>query len=416
MMETHIVIVGGGFAGVAAALALEKKRLPNVKIILVADKPHFEYHAALYRLVTGSSPLEVCIPLREIFQGKHVEVVEDRITLLHGEEKTLTGSSGSRYRYDYLILGLGSETNYFGIPGLREYSYGMKSIPEALKLKQHITEALLTCKIDFTNKVEQICDAHFVVIGAGATGVEMAGQLIVYARELASAYGIDPGLVSVDLIEGAPKILPALPKSFTDRIEHHLRGLGINIFLNRTIEREECEEVFLKDMKIKARTVIWTAGVRANASYENWKLPIDKRGKVEVDAHLRIKDYPAIFVAGDGAATQFSGWAQTALYDGRHAGEVVAQTILGNGLLPIYTIYAPTMPINAIPAGPKWAGVLIGNFSLYGRVGWGIRRLVDLCMFMRILPLSKAWKAFRNGASICDTCSICSVEAEHVHT
>ena len=239
-----ILIVGGGFAGIATALRLEKAKLPGMKIVLVSNKPHFEYHAALYRLVTGNSPLEVCIPLREVFANKNVEVIEDHMLELNPEEKMLVGSSGSRYHYDKLILGLGSETNYFNIPGLKEYSYGMKSITEALRLKQHITETLLTCKIDFTNKVEQICDANFVVIGAGATGVEMAGQLIVYARGLAREYGIDPSLVSVELIEGAPKILPALPKEFTDRIEHHLRGLGINIFLNRTIEREECEEVF----------------------------------------------------------------------------------------------------------------------------------------------------------------------------
>ncbi len=410
--QKRIVIAGGGFAGITAALHLEKKRLSNTKIVLVADKPHFEYHAALYRLVTGSSPLEVCIPLREIFEGKHVEVIEDRITELQRENQTLVGSSGSRYHYDYLILGLGSETNYFNIPGLKEYSYGMKSITEALRLKQHITETLLTCKIDFTNKVEQICDAHFVVIGAGATGVEMAGQLIVYARALANEYGIDPALVSVELIEGAPKILPALPKEFTDRIEHHLRGLGINIFLNRSIERAECEEVFLKDMKMRARTVIWTAGVRANMHYENWKLPIDKRGKVEVDEHLRLKDTPQVFVVGDGAATKFSGWAQTAMYDGKHAGEVIARTILTDTALPAY---APTMPINAIPAGPEWAGVLWGGMKFYGRIGWWLRRLEDLHIFMAILPFPKAWKAFKNGQSICDTCSVCSVESPHAH-
>ena len=205
------------------------------------------------------------------------------------------------------MLALGSETNYFNIPGLKEYSHGMKSVIEALSLKQHVIEVLLTCKIDFANKVEQICDANFVVIGAGASGVEMAGQLIVYVRNLAKEYGADPSLVSVELIEGAPKILPSLLAKFTDRIEHHLRGLGVNIFFNRTIERTECEEVFLKDMKMKARTVIWTAGVRANVCYEAWKLSINKHGKVEVDEHLRLRDDPRVFVVGDGAPTKYSG-------------------------------------------------------------------------------------------------------------
>ncbi len=360
------------------------------------------------------------LPLREVFAGKKVEVIEDRISEINREEKTLLGASQSRYHYDYLILGLGSETNYFNIPGLKEYSYGMKSITEALRLKQHITEALLTCKIDFTNKTEQICDAHFVVIGAGATGVEMAGALAVYARALARGYGIDPSLVTVDLVEAAPKILPALPSLFTNRIEHHLRGLGVNIFLNRSIEREECEEVFLKDMKMKARTVIWTAGVRANSLYEAWGLPIDKRGKVEVDEHLRLKENQAVFVVGDGAATKFSGWAQTAMYDGKYAAMVIARSIeeLSEVQPPEKAhlpAYAPTMPWNAIPAGKEWAGVLIGTMQFYGRLGWWLRRMADLRIFMGILPWAKAWQAFKNGRSICDTCSVCSVEAPHAH-
>jgi NADH dehydrogenase len=411
MEQTRIVIIGGGFAGIAAALSLERKRLPSTKITLISDKPHFEYHAALYRLVSGSSPLEVCIPLREVFFNKEVEVIEDKIIAIDKTAQCASGISGSCYQYDHLVLALGSETNYFGIPGLKEFSYGMKSITEALRLKQHIAETLLTCKIDFANKVEQICDANFVVIGAGATGVEMAGQLIVYARKMAADYGIDPSLISVELIEGAPKILPALPKKFTDRIEHHLRGLGVNIFLNRSIEREECEEVYLKDMRMKARTVIWTAGVRANALYETLGFPIDKRGKVAVDKHLRTRDDAKIFIAGDGAATPYSGWAQTAFYDGRYIADVIAATIKKRS----FPVYAAEAPLNAIPAGPEWAGVLLGGFHIYGKLGWWLRRMEDLRVFASILPFGKALDVFRSGRSICETCSVCSVETTHSH-
>lgn len=406
MGQKQIVIVGGGFAGVSCALFLRRSNLPNTKIRLISEKPHFEYHAALYRLVTGSSPLEVCVPLREIFDGKNVEVIEDRVMALDKAAKRIVGTSGSSYHYDHLVLALGSETNYFGIPGLKEYSHGMKSITEALGLKQHITEALLTCKIDFANKVEQICDANFVVIGAGATGVEMAGQLIAYARKLATEYGVDPTLVSVELIEGASKILPALPKEFTDRIEHHLRGLGVNIFLNRSIEREECEQVFLKDMQIKARTVIWTAGVKANSVYEQFGFAIDKRGRVPVDEHLRVAGENNIFIAGDGAATKYSGWAQTALYDGAYIGRVIVAVEKGI-TSPEYDA-PPAM--NAIPVGPEWAGVLWGPFRFYGKFGWMLRRFADFQIFLAILPFNKAWKAWRHGSSICDSCSICSVE------
>jgi NADH:ubiquinone reductase (H+-translocating) len=412
-MSQRVVIVGGGFAGISTALRLAKRKRSDIHITLISDKPHFEYHAALYRLVTGSSPLEVCIPLRDVFAGKSVDVVEDSIVTLRQDEKVVVGASGATYHYDTLVLALGSVTNHFGIPGLKEYSYGMKSVGEALRLKQHITEALLTCKVDFTNKIEQICDARFVVVGGGATGVEIAGNLIVYARQIASEYGLDPTLVSVELIEGAPKILPLLPHAFTDRIEHHLRGLGINIFLNHAIEREECEEVYLKDMHLRARTVIWTAGVRAHHAYESWGLPVDKRGKVTVDAHLRLPDDAAIFVAGDGAVTPYSGWAQTAMYDGQYIADVILRGDDG-------VVYRPTPPINAIPAGPGWAGVQFAffghTFMLYGKFGWWLRRLADFRVFWSILPLSKAWAVFREGASICETCSICSVEAPLVHT
>jgi NADH dehydrogenase len=386
MEQKQIVIVGGGFAGISCALALAKSNLPHTKICLISEKSHFEYHAALYRLVTGSSPLEVCVPLRDIFAGKNIEVIEDSVVLIDKTSQKIKGMSGSSYHYDYLALALGSETNYFGIPGLKEFSFGMKSITEALRLKQHITEMLLTCKIDFENKVEQICDANFVVIGAGATGVEMAGQLIVYARELAVAHGVDPSLVSVELIEGAPKILPALPPEFTDRIEHHLRGLGVNIFLNRSIEREECEQVFLKDMQIKARTVIWTAGVKASHSYETFGFAIDKRGRVEVDEHLMAKGEKHIFIAGDGAATKYSGWAQTAMYDGRYIALIVAAHCQGQTLT---VPYAPKAAINAIPAGPEWAGVLWGPFRFYGKLGWWLRRLLDFQIFLAILPFNR---------------------------
>src|SRR3989338_2424821 len=113
-----IIIVGGGFGGVRAALDLASKKIQGAKIILISDKPHFEYTPALYRVATGRSPLEVCIPLREIFSGKEVEVVEDRIEAVDPLGLVLTGSSGSKYRFDYAVLALGSETAYFNIPGI----------------------------------------------------------------------------------------------------------------------------------------------------------------------------------------------------------------------------------------------------------------------------------------------------------
>ncbi len=412
--ETTIMIVGGGFGGIRAALELAKKNLLNVRIVLISDKPNFEYNPALYRYVTGNSAIEVCIPLSEIFLGTSVEVIEDKIIALDKTKQKVVGVSGQEYMYDQLVLALGSETIYFGIPGLKENSFGMKSVAEALRLKEQIAATLALCKADATNKGDQMRDANFVIIGAGPTGIEVAGRMIVYARRIATEIGLDPSLVSVSVIDSAPKILPTMPAKFTDPIERHLRELGINFFLNRAIERQEVEEVYLKDMQMKTHTLVWTAGARANMLYETWGLPVDKRGRVEVDPYLHVKGETNIFVLGDAAITKYSGYAQTAFYDGKYvAGVITAQL---RDRLP--SPYAPTAPVNAVPAGDGWAGVLINifglNFRIYGWVGWWLRRVADLRSFLVILPSRKAFKIFWGGC-LNKSCPICPIETFHTH-
>lgn len=404
--QNKIIIVGGGFGGIRAALALAAKNLPNVSITLISNKPHFEYNPALYRYVTGSSAIEVCIPLDMIFAGKKVEIVQDSVTMLDTAAKTITGNSGKTYIYDTVIIALGSETTYFGTPGLKENSYGMKTVSEALKLKNHITEMLLLCREDASTGSHLNHDASFVIIGAGATGVEMAGRLIEYARKVAVKVGVDPALVSVTLIEGADKILRALPAEFSDPIDAHLRKLGVAIMLNTAVMRQEVEEIFLKDAQMMTGTVIWTSGVRANALYEASGLPVDKRGRVEVDEHLYAKGENSIHVIGDAAITTYSGWAQTAFYDGHFVSNVIAAKLMGKR--PPF--YKPKAPVNAIPAGDGWAGVLITfgawNFKFFGRIGWWFRRLADLRSFMVILPFPKAVKVFFGGC-ISAKCEVC---------
>lgn len=224
----NIIIVGGGFGGIRAALDLARAKLPGVKVVLVSDKPHFEYQPALYRVMTGKSPLEVCVPLQEIFDGTGVSVVRDTILGVNLRERTLMGSSGSRYQFDFLVLALGSEAVFFGIPGLKEFSLGFKSIAEALRLKKHLHEIFESCKKGSPD--EKVCAAHILVIGAGASGVEAAGELAAYSRELAKKHDLDPGLVAICLIEAAPRILPAAAESVASEVHDRLRALDVNIF------------------------------------------------------------------------------------------------------------------------------------------------------------------------------------------
>ena len=236
-----IVIVGGGFGGIRCALDLANQNLPGVDIILISDKPHFEYTPALYRVVTGRSPLEVCIPLREIFDGKDVEVLEDSITKVNVKEKKLKGSSGSKYSFDFLLLALGSETAYFEIPGLRDLCFGFKSINEALRLKRHLHELFSTC--EKATMEEKVCSANIVIVGGGATGTELAGELALYARELAKKHNLRPSLVTIDLIEASHRLVPVMPEDISKVLKKRLHSLGVNIFLNRAVIKREIEQV-----------------------------------------------------------------------------------------------------------------------------------------------------------------------------
>jgi NADH dehydrogenase len=404
-VDKKIIIVGGGFGGVRTALDLASKKIQDAKITLVSDKPHFEYTPSLYRVATGRSPLEVCIPLREIFVGKKVEVIEDRIEKINLQEKTLIGSSGSQYHFRYAVLALGSETNYFNIPGIQELAFGFKSINEALRLKKHLHEILEACKN--TDKEVKLCAAHIVIVGGGATGTEIAGELAVYLKNLARQHNFDPSLITLELIEASSRLLPFLPEKISWRVEKRLRSLGVNILLNRSLVKEELETVYLRDMEIKTKTMIWTAGVKPNRLYgETEGFKFDKKGRVLVDNFMQAQGFENIFVIGDGASTPYAGLAQTAIYDGRFVADAIEKKINGRALNP----YRPQKPSYAIPLGPCWAAVSVGPFTLYGRLGWVVRRLADFRFFLYILPLQKAILAYRSEKTLCETCSICSLE------
>ena len=385
-MLKKILIVGGGFGGIRTALNLAKQKLPDVQITLISDRAHFEFHPALFRVVTGHAPEEVSISLADIFAGKNVTLVQDTITDVVPGEKMLTGASGAQYSYEYLVLGLGSETDYFNIPGLAELSFGFTTIDQALKLRHHLHDVFRRCHEEGTSEAK-VCDAHIVIVGGGATGTELAGELAVYLRQLAKQYDFEPSLVTLDLIEAAPRLLGVVPERMSRRIAERLHKLGVNIFLNRSVIREEVETVFMKDMEMKTKTLIWAAGVKPNSLY--CRIPgvsLTPKHRVEVDEFLQAKNLTGVFVIGDGASTPHTGMAQTALSDGAQVADIIAKKILGKTPLQ----YDDKSVVYAVPVGPHWAAVALGGMTFYGLPGWIMRQLADLRFFLSILPPTKA--------------------------
>ncbi len=403
MPETTILILGGGFGGVSAALELSKQALPNTKIRLVSNKPHFEYHATLYRVLTGKSPLQVCIPLAEIFEGTDVEILEETIDAVDLANRSVHAQSGTSYSYDYLVMAFGSEVAYYNTEGLREYSFTIDSIDNVLRLKNHLHQLFVECQLH--SEKENVCNANVVIVGGGVTGCEVAGELAEYLPYLAKTHGIDQSVVTIELIHAGTRLVPNLPEDVSAKILRRLHSLGVNVFLNRPVTKEEVASVYMSDMMMKTKTLIWTAGVKTNSIYSAIKgLEFDERGKVLVSGAMIAKGFSNVFVIGDAASTKFTGMAQTALHDGAYVASYLSEKLHGK-TQPIYNAIKPNY---AVPVGKRWAAAVWNGRTYYGFIGWLLRKWSDYTFFRTVLPFSKAMTAFSSEGQLWESCPICS--------
>lgn len=374
----QITIVGGGFGGVKAALTLSKNK--RAQITLITDKPDFQYYPALYGTATGHSHLQSWIALGEIFAGHdNVEIIIDSVTKLDKEKKTITGASGAVYPYQKLILALGSVTTYFGIPGLNDYAYGIKSHDEISHLKQHLLEEF---------KKPDGADKDFLVIGAGPTGVELASALGTYLKHLKRRYRQHQPRISISIIEAAPRVLPRMSEKASALVAARLRKLGVHVELNKKVEAETADSLMVSGKPIKSHTVIWTSGVANNPFFANnaSQFELSKNGKVVVDKHLRSGH--DVYVIGDNAFTQWSGLAQTALRDGIFA----AKHILKRSKKK----YVAKLPPVVVPVGEGWAIFEYKKLRFGGWIGSSIRSAADFVGYSDILPFGQAlgvWRA-----------------------
>ena len=397
----RILILGGGFGGVRTALDLAKQNIPDVEILIVSDKHHFEYTPALYKLATGRSPMEMCIPLGEIFRTKKVRFVVDTIRNGSLENNVVIGESGSEYRYDYLVLALGAETTYFNIPGVKEHSFTIKSVDSALRLKNHLHE-LFFSHAGLT-KGDLMAQFQFVIVGGGPAGVELAGELRDYCRALATMHGIPHNLVTVDILQAAPRLLPTMNEDVSERALERLDKMGVNVILNHAVTGEDAMGVKLADIQLNAKTIIWTAGVRPSHVYATLEgLIFDKGGRILVDETLQARGTQNVYVLGDSASTPFAGTAQTAIHDGNFVARVVG-AIEKKRSFPKYT---PKKTPYVVPIG-RWAIFTYGNITLSGRAFWWLRQIIDLRFFLSILTIRNAIEIWREGGCLSESCPTC---------
>lgn len=376
-----ITVVGGGFGGVKAALELIKD--PKNQVTLISDRPNFQYYPALYSTATGHSHLQSWVPLGEIFADRPIEIYIDTIVSIDHETRILRAESGELYDYDVCIFALGNVTTYFGIEGLDTFSYGIKSAGEIMELKQHLYEEM---------GLQRTMDKHYVVIGAGPTGVELSASLGTYLERLRKKYRLRKRRVHIDLVEAAPRVMPRMSERASRIITKRLRSLGITVMTGKAVQKETADELIVSGKPIKSHTVIWTSGVTNNPFFKNnpATFGLVQNGKVVVDEYLKAA--PNVYVVGDNAATPFSGLAQIALHDGIFVARNLRR--LQKGRKP--KKYKAVMPPVVVPVGKNWAIFSWRKILIWGWLGSLIRRAADFVGYSDVLRFGQAlgvWRA-----------------------
>lgn len=395
--QQKIVIVGGGFGGVRAALNLTGD--DRFDVTLVSNRPHFEYHPGLYRTATGRSPLENVTPLENIFaDSPNIKVALETIVKIDVKNHSVVAESGNVFAYDKLILATGNVTNYFGIEGLAEHACSMKNTSDALELREKLHQIVVNAHYGQP--------ARFIVVGAGATGVELSSELCFYLDQLCRQHDVDTSSIKIDLIETANRILPLMNERLSARVARRLRRLGVNIRTKSMVEGERADSLKVSGKTAQVDVVVWTAGVANNPLLLKHRsiFTFDGRQRVKVDKYLSAA--PNIYVIGDNASTRFTGLAQTALHDASFVTGNLQRSASGKSL----RYYKSKHPIHVIPVGSHWAAVQWRTISLFGYLGWILRRLADLRVLLGFMPPVAAIRKWRRGgAPIKNPCPVCTI-------
>lgn len=374
--KTRILIVGGGFAGVKATLELAKD--DRFEVTLLSDHSHFRYYPGLYRTATGGKRTGARIRLENILQESPGTFVRATATNIDRKNKTVGTDSGKKLPYDKLIIAIGNVTNYFGIKGLKEYSFGIKSTEEAERFKKHLHEQF----------IENGCpDLNYVIVGGGPTGIELAGALPGYLKQIMKKHGVKDCKLQVNLVEAAPHLLPRAPKDVSNAITKRLRALGIKLHLGQAVKGATADKLMMGDTSLPSHSIVWTAGVTNHPFFKENNFKLTDRGKVIVNEYLEAE--PNMYVLGDNADTKYSGMAQTALHDA----DFVAHNLRSSQPKP----YVPKEPITVIPVGPYWASAQWGKRHFTGFVGWILRQLADLVAFHDLQAWPKAGEQWMNS-------------------
>lgn len=400
MIKRRVLILGGGFAGLRTIRNLRKYR-KHIDVTLITDSTTFRYSPALYRSATGFRMRESIIPISKIVKKyANINLVHQKIESIDRTKKIVKTADGKTYSYDKVVLCLGVVTSYFGIPGLEEYSFNIKT-PEGLqKLKTHLHKTLSDTGAPDTN---------YVVVGGGPTGVELSAALARYLKYIVKKHKVKKHAIRLELVEGAPRLLPVLKEKASYLTAKRLKKIGVKLLIGEAVRSATPSSLKLAGRSLPSRTVIWTAGVINNPFFKQneSQFTLNNRGKVVVNEFMQVDN--DTYVVGDSAATTYGGLAQVAIRDANYTSKQIVKQFKTKKLTP----YKQKMPVNIVPAGENWSILQYGNFVFSGRIPAMLRSLADLVGYTEIMGFGKAYLIWRRRPQTEETCDVCSISLWH---
>lgn len=335
MTSKKVIIVGGGFAGIKAAKAFGNKK--DVSVTLIDRRNYHLFQPLLYQVATaGLSPAEISGPIRGILSKyQNISVFLDNVKAVDLAEKKVE-ITDRKIDYDYLILACGAKHSYFAHPEWEENAPGLKTLEQATEIRRRLLIAFEMAEKE-TNPEKQKQHLTFVIVGAGPTGVELAGAIAEISRHtlMKDFRHIDPSQTRVLLIEAGSRILAAFDADLSRKAARDLEDLGVQIWTNTRVTEVKESSVVLGDEVVKASTILWAAGVQPSSLNKSLGVPLDRSGRVIIEKDLSLKDHPEVFVLGDQACyltddgKSLPGLASVAMQQGEHAAHEILHEIGG---------------------------------------------------------------------------------------
>lgn len=381
----HVVIVGAGFAGLAAAQALGGSK---VRVTIVDRRNYHLFVPLLYQVATAAlSPADIAAPIRRVLaKHRNIDTVLGEVTGVDQAERRVRLADGGYLPYDRLILATGSMYDYFGHEDWAAHAPGLKTIDNARTIRARLLKAFEQAELE-ADPARRDALLTTVVIGGGPTGVEMAGTIAELARfTLANDFRrIDPRWAKVILIEAGPRLLNTFPGDLPDYATRALAGMGVELRLNTRVEQIEAGMVTAGGQRIEAATIVWGAGIRAQPSAAWLGAETDRMGRIKVAADLRVPGSPDIYALGDVAGLEQDGnplpaLAQVAKQQGIHLGKSLRRLKRGKPLKDRPFRYKSRGDTAII--GRSSAVFVIGPFRLKKGLAWIMWALIHVYLLI----------------------------------